>query len=56
MAGCCECVNVDMREGDYLEDVRIDGRIILKWILKIYLAGVWSGLTWLRIWIGGGLL
>jgi hypothetical protein len=46
----------DVREEVHLEDVGIDGRIILKWILKNCLAGVWSGLTWLRIWTGGGLL
>jgi hypothetical protein len=24
----------DLREGDHLEDPRIDGRIIIKWIFK----------------------
>ena len=42
MAGCCECGNVDMREVDYLEDVGVGGRIILKWILNKSLADVWS--------------
>jgi hypothetical protein len=32
-----------------------DGRIILKWIFK-KLNGAWAGLSWLRIWTGGGLL
>jgi hypothetical protein len=34
----------------------VDGRIILGWIFKKYDVGVWTGLSWLRIQIGGGLL
>jgi hypothetical protein len=36
-------------------DPRVDGRIILKWILKKW-DGAWTGLSWLRIGTGGGLL
>jgi hypothetical protein len=42
-------------EGDHLGDPDVDGMIILKWIFKKW-DGAWTGLTWLRIGTGGGLL
>jgi hypothetical protein len=45
----------DPRGSDHLGDRGVDGKIILKCIFKKW-DEAWTGLTWLRIWIGGGLL
>jgi len=36
-----------------LEDPGIDERIIYRWIFGEWDVGVWTGLIWLRIGIGG---
>jgi hypothetical protein len=36
-------------EINHLEELDVDGRIILKYILKIYDGRAWTGLMWLRI-------
>jgi hypothetical protein len=39
----------DIKARDHLEDLDVDGNIILKLILNKYGARVWTGFIWLRI-------
>ena len=45
-----------MKERDHLGDSGIDGRVILRWIVRKWDVGVWTGLIWLRIATDGGHL
>jgi hypothetical protein len=39
----------DLRERDHLGEIGVDGRIILRLVLRKWYVGVWTGLIWLRI-------
>jgi len=43
----------NLRERDHLGDPGVDGRIVLRWILRKWDVGVWTGSSWLRIGTGG---
>jgi len=47
--------NLREKERDHLEDLSLDVRIILKWILKMWDGQAWTGLIWLRIGTVGAL-
>ena len=44
----------NLRERDNLEDLSVDGIVILIWIFRQWDVGVWTGSSWLRIGTGGG--
>jgi len=46
----------NLKERDDLGDPCVDGRIILRWIFRMWDVGAWTGSDWLRIGTGGGHL
>jgi hypothetical protein len=46
----------NLRERDHWGDPNVDGRIILRWILRKWEGVVGTGGSWLRIGTGGGHL
>jgi hypothetical protein len=53
---CTEFWWGNLRESGHWEEPAIDGRIILRWIFRMWDVGVWARLSWLRIEKVGGLL
>jgi hypothetical protein len=47
---------VNPRGRDHFEDVGLDRRVIIKWVLKKWNGEAWTGLIWLRIGTGVRLL
>jgi len=54
--GACRVWWGHLRERNHLEDPSVEGRIILRWIVRVWDEGTWNGLIWLRKGTGGGLL
>ena len=52
--GCIGSWWGNRRGGDHWGDLSVDGWIILGWISKRWDVGIWTGLGWPRIEIGGG--
>jgi hypothetical protein len=46
----------NLKGRDILDDLGVDGKIILDWILGTHGGKVWIGCIWLRIGTRGGLL
>jgi hypothetical protein len=46
----------NLKGRDHSEDIEVDGRIILEWILGKKGGNAWTEFIWLRIGFGGGLL
>jgi hypothetical protein len=44
------------RKRDHSEDPGVDGKRVSRWIFRKRVGKAWSGLIWLRIGTGGGLL
>jgi hypothetical protein len=46
----------NLREEHHLKDQGVDGRIISKWVFKIWDGTAWTRFIWFRIGIAGGLM
>jgi len=44
----------NLRKRYHLKDQGIDGRIILRWNIRKWDVGAWTGLVWLKTGTGGG--
>jgi hypothetical protein len=53
---CTGCWWGNLKERNHWGDTDGDEKIILRWILRNWNVGVWTGLSWLRIEAGFGHL
>ena len=53
---CVQVLMVESEGRDHLGDPGVDGRIILRWLSKKWEKGPRTGLLWLRVGTGGGIL
>jgi hypothetical protein len=53
---CTEFWWGNLRERDHWGESDVDGKIILRWILRKWDVGIWTGLIWFGIGTVGGLL
>jgi hypothetical protein len=49
-------LNGDLNVSLFWRDPAVDGRIIIRWILKKWDVGIWTGFCWFRLETGGGHL
>jgi hypothetical protein len=54
--GVCRVFVRKVRERDHLGDPGVDERVIIRWIVRKWDVGLWTGSSWLRIGTGGGHL
>jgi hypothetical protein len=54
--GVYRVLSGNLRKRGHLEDLGVDGRIILRWIFRKWDVWAWTGSIWLRIGTGGGNL
>jgi len=52
----CLLISKDYTKPNQLEDLGVDGRIVLRWVYRKLDFGEWTGLIWLRIGTCGGYL
>jgi hypothetical protein len=45
-----------MKRKYHLDDLGVNGKIILKWIIRKQGGRTWIGLIWVRIWTDDGVL
>jgi hypothetical protein len=53
---CRILVGIPERERDHLGYPGVNGKIMLRWVFRKWDVKAWTGLIWLRIETGGGLL